>query len=80
MQLNGFKDVPRVQIKTVSPKLNDLEELPTKDAEQLPTPKQPISAPVATTATSPNSMSQRHQIRRLNVIKFDVSTSPNTTS
>jgi len=27
-----------MQIKMVSPKLNDLEEPPIKDAEQLPTP------------------------------------------
>ena len=37
MQLNSFKDLPQIQIKTVSPKLNDLEEPPTEDAEQLPT-------------------------------------------
>ena len=38
MQLNSFKDIPQVQIKTVSPKLNNLEELPIKDTKQLLTP------------------------------------------
>ena len=36
MQLSSFKDLPQIQIKTVSPKLNNLEEPPTEDAEQLP--------------------------------------------
>ena len=43
MQLNSFKDVPWVQIETVSPESNDSEEPPTKDVEQLPIPIKTVS-------------------------------------